>query len=107
MQDKELERQAAQLTADTGTIVRMLVLSGFQFTRLTSIRDATVGSMSRRALCDAVDYLTDGGYIELRTSAEGRPGRVADIPMESLEAKLTQKGRQLALHKLTDPLVDA
>ena len=46
------------------------------------------------------DYLADGGYLEVRTAAERRPARVADVPMESLEIKLTHKGKQLAYGKM-------
>ena len=104
MSDNNQRIQANQLAADTGAIVRTMMLASaeYEFLRLTAIRSG----MSNGAICSAVDYLADGGYIEVRTAAERRPARVADVPMESLEIKLTHKGKQLAYGKLDDPLVD-
>ena len=107
MHEKNLNLQASRLAGGTGTVVRTLMTgAGYNFMRLTMIRSAMAGAMSGGAICEAVDYLADGGYIEIRTAAEKRPARVADVPMESLELKLTPKGTQLALGMLDDPLVD-
>ena len=108
MSDNNQRIQANQLAADTGAIVRTMMLASaeYEFLRLTAIRSVMAGGMSNGAICSAVDYLADGGYLEVRTAAERRPARVADVPMESLEIKLTHKGKQLAYGKLDDPLVD-
>lgn len=45
----------------------------YNFMRLTMIRSAMAGAMSGGAICEAVDYLADGGYIEIRTAAENAP----------------------------------
>lgn len=107
MVDNSRKTWRAQLAANTGAVVRTLMTgAGYNFMRLTMIRSAMAGAMSGGAICEAVDYLADGGYIEVRTAAERRPARVADVPMESLEIKLTDKGKQLYGGDLQDPMVE-
>lgn len=108
MHEKNLSLQASQLAAGTGAVVRTLNMAGpdYEFTRLVKIQAAMAGGMSRSDICSAVDYLADSGYIEVQTVADHRAARVSSTPMESLEVKLTPKGKQLALGVLDDPLVD-
>lgn len=77
MSDNNQRIQANQLAADTGAIVRTMMLASaeYEFLRLTAIRSVMAGGMSTGAICSAVDYLADGGYIEVRTAAERAPRR--------------------------------
>ena len=108
MYEKNLNLQASRLAGGTGTVVRTLNMVGpdYEFMRLVKIQASTAGGMSRSDICSAVDYLADSGYIEVQTVADHRPARVSNTPMESLELKLTPKGKQLAHGMLDDPLVD-
>lgn len=59
MSDNNQRIQANQLAADTGAIVRTMMLASaeYEFLRLTAIRSVMAGGMSTGAICSAVDYL--------------------------------------------------
>lgn len=100
--------QAGELAADNGTIVRALALVGtdYQYTQLRRLQLALSGSLQRSAMCSAVNYLADSGYLAVRTVEDHRAASVSDLPMEDLEVKLTPKGTQLQRGLIKDPLVD-
>lgn len=110
MVEHELKQklQAGELAADNGTLIRALALVGndYQYTRLRSLHLALAGGMSRGAMCSAVNYLSDSGYLDVRTAEGHAVASVSDVPLEELEAKLTPKGAQLQRGVLKDPLVD-
>ena len=62
--------------------------------------------VSRGDLRTALDYLAESGYIAVRDIKDKKPIDVADAEMDSLECKLTPKGRRLAYGTESDPLVE-
>lgn len=106
--DLKQKLQAGELAADNGTIIRALALVGtdYQYTQLRRLQLALSGSLQRSAMCSAVNYLADSGYLAVRTVEEHKPSSVSDQPLEDLEVKLTPKGTQLQRGLVKDPLVD-
>ena len=106
--DLKQKLQAGELAADSGTLIRALAIVGtnYQYTRLRNLQLALAGGMSRSAMCSAVNYLSDSGYLDVRTTDGHEAASVSDVALEELEAKLTPKGTQLQRGAISDPLVD-
>lgn len=106
--DLKQKLQAGELAANNGTIIRALALVGndYQYAQLRRLQLALSGSLQRGAMCSAVNYLADSGYLAVRTVEEHKPSSVSDQPLEDLEVKLTPLGTQLQRGLVKDPLVD-
>ena len=55
---------------------------------------------------DAVNYLTESGYIRLRKAGSKESSTLADTEMQELEAKVTAEGIQIIACVRTDVCID-
>lgn len=99
--------EAGELAANTGSIIKALAITGFdyQYTRMRALQTALAATIDRSAMCSAIDYLADSGYILSRTVGDHTLASVSDILLEDLEIKLSPKGKRLQMGVEHDPLV--
>lgn len=100
--------RAGELAANNGTIIRTLGMLGldYQYLRLRVLQTALADSMGRAAMCSAINYLADSGYILVRTVDEHAPASVSDADPELLEIKLSPAGTRIQRGVEKDPLIE-
>lgn len=99
--------EAGELASNTGSIIKALAITGldYQYTRMRALQTALAATIDRSAMCSAIDYLADSGYILARTVEDHAPASVSDVMLEDLEIKLSPKGKRLQMGVERDPLV--
>lgn len=99
--------EAGELAANTGSVIKALAITGvdYQYIRARALGTALASTIDRSALCSAIDYLADSGYILVRTVEGHEPASVSDVLLEDLELKLSPKGKRLQMGAEKDPLV--
>lgn len=97
--------RAAQFVRNNGRVLACINILRDKFVPLVDAQYALEGVDKRRFL-DSVNYLSESGYIQLRTIAGKVAANLADEEFDKLEAKLTAKGIRLTTGNLIDELVD-
>lgn len=96
--------RAANFIENNGKVLRGINMLRTDFNKLSSIRSALCLSSSDFA--DCVNYLIEGGYVQIRCIDTRKPAELADFSMDELEGKLTKTGIQLLAGVIEDPCVN-
>jgi len=97
MEQTEMLRRMQQKTffKNNGMVLKAVNLLRDKYVSLSDVCYALHPSMNEAEFRDAVNYLTESGYI-----------RLADTEMQELEAKVTAEGIQIIACVRTDVCID-
>lgn len=96
--------KAGRFVKNNGEVLRNINLMHHKYLKLSDIR-YVLSAMPENEYTDSVNYLSISGYINLRHIKTKQPADIADVDYNEIEGKLTQKGINLLLGKITDELV--
>lgn len=108
MEQSEMLTRIRQKTffKNNGMVLKAVNLLRDKYVSLSDIGYALRPSMDESEFRDAVNYLTESGYIRLRHTATKQPTTLADAAMQELEAKVTADGIQIIACVRTDACID-
>ena len=95
---------AGNFVENNGAVLRAINMLGVKFNKLQELSYATY--IEKADFEVSADYLYESGYIHLRHIDTKKPTSLADTRFEKLEAKLTQKGKQLIAGVIQDECVE-
>lgn len=97
----------ARFYANNGIVIRRINLLRHKYIDLRSVCRVVEGEgVTASEFLDAVNYLSEEGYIELRYIAGKGETRFADADYRELEAKVSAKGIRLLAGGIHDELVE-
>jgi SOS response regulatory protein OraA/RecX len=105
MDNKILARMSIETEAErNGQIMRAIgMLAGYRFVALKQLRMAMAGEMSQDEVAQAINYLTDKGYLNTRTNDDKHlAASVSDAALDDLESKWTPRGKELMYGMIDD-----
>lgn len=97
--------KAARFIENNGRVLRTINILRHQYEQLKDIKFA-LDSLEESKYLDCINFLSEAGYIKLRTVAGKMPAAIEDTDYTQLEAKLTEKGIRLLSGHLVDEMVD-
>lgn len=100
--------RAGNFVHNNGRVLRTINILRTKFNKLTGVeRVLQEDGISEDEFMDAVNFLTDEGYIKLRlVSTKEEVQDIADNDYRSLEAKLTAKGIRLLAGGIEDNMIE-
>lgn len=106
----EIDRQklrAGNFVANNGQILRAINILRYKYNKLSSVQWAVHDNgVAEDEFLDAVNFLSQEGYIHLRRIADHVDGTLADNDFMELEAKVTAKGIRLLAGGIKDNMVE-
>ena len=90
---------------NNGRVLRTINIMRYKFEKLSEVHYA-LDDMPDDEYIDSLNYLFEAGYIQIRDIRSRQPAVLADVDMEHLEAKLTDKGIKLLAGKSMDELLE-
>ena len=106
-QKKLMERvQQSAFFRNNGIVLKAVNLLRDKYVALEDICNALEPSMTEAEFRDAVNYLTECGYIRLRDIESKEFTTLADSSMNMLEAKVTADGIKIIACVRTDECID-
>ncbi|MBQ8515622.1 MAG: type VI secretion protein [Ruminococcus sp.] len=108
MEQKELMQRMQQsaFARNNAMALKAINLLRDKYVALEDICNALQPSMTEPEFRDAVNYLTECGYIRLRDTETKSVTTLADAPMNALEAKVTADGIRIIACTRTDECID-
>jgi hypothetical protein len=110
LNDRELlkEMRTKAFVRNNGIVMRLINLCGFRhkYIALRSVWDVAQSDMGGQEYLDCINYLSQKGYIRLRTIKGKAVVELADAESTDLEAILTDMGIDLAGGAIKNPMVD-
>lgn len=108
MEQTEMLRRMQQKTffKNNGMVLKAVNLLRDKYVSLSDVCYALHPSMNEAEFRDAVNYLTESGYIRLRKAGSKESSTLADTEMQKLEAKVTAEGIQIIACVRTDVCID-
>ncbi len=91
---------------NNGMTLKAINLLRDKYVALEDICNALEPSMTESEFRDAVNYLTECGYIRLRDRESKEISTLADAAMNALEAKVTADGIRIIACTRTDECID-
>jgi hypothetical protein len=108
--NRELEKRrlrAGAFTVNNGRILCTINLLREKYNALRSVEKGVRSEgIDRQDFIDSIHFLTEEGYINLRTIENHVPAILADTDYQLLEAKVTGKGIRLLGGGLEDNMID-
>lgn len=106
MDDKELlhKMRAAEFRENNGYVLRVINILRHTYEKLASVKSA-LEDMDEGDFLDSINFLSEEGYIRLRSTSGKVETALADADYRDLEAKVTAKGIRLLGGELIDKLV--
>lgn len=89
---------------NNGAVLRAINMLGVKYNKLQELSYATYIDKSDFEI--SADYLYESGYIHMRHINTEKPTSLADTRFDMIEAKLTQKGKQLIAGVIRDECVE-
>ncbi len=106
-QKKLMERvQQSAFFRNNGIVLKAVHLLRGQYIALKDICSALEPSMTETEFWDAVNYLSECGYIQLRDKESKQLTTLADTSMNMLEAKVTADGIRIISCTRKDECID-
>lgn len=108
LEQKELMQRMQQSAffRNNGMVLKAVNLLRDKYVALEDICNALEPSMTEAEFRDAVNYLTECGYIRLRDVESKQFTTLADASMNTLEAKVTADGIKIIACVRTDECID-
>lgn len=108
LEKKELMERMQQnaFFRNNGVVLKAVNLLRDKYVALEDICHALEPSMTESEFRDAVNYLTECGYIRLRDSETKQLTTLADASMNVLEAKVTADGIKIIACVRRDECID-
>lgn len=97
--------KAGRFVKNNGEVLRNINLMHHKYLKLSDIK-YVLADMPEHEYTDSINYLSMSGYITLRHIKTKQPADIADVDYNEIESKLTQKGINLLLGRITDELVE-
>ena len=98
--------QQSAFARNNGVVLKAINLLRDKYVALEDICHALEPSMTESEFRDAVNYLTECGYIRLRETETKQLTTLADTPMHALEAKVTADGIRIIACVRNDECID-
>ncbi|MEG0491445.1 MAG: type VI secretion protein [Hydrogenoanaerobacterium sp.] len=107
MNNEELlkKMRAARFIENNGRVLRTINILRHKYEQLKDIRFA-LDDLEEAGFLDCINFLTEAGYIKLRSVASKACSAIEDADYTLLEAKLTEKGIRLLSGQLADDMVE-
>lgn len=87
-------------------VLRAINMLRTQYVKIKDLEYGLAPDIAASEITDSVNYLLEGGYIHLRDIEYHKPVTdLADAEINTLEAKLTQKGIQFLNGKISDECI--
>lgn len=97
----------ARCYESNGRVLRRINIIRTGYVSLTTVeRVVSDEGVRPNEYTDAINYLSEEGYIHLRRISGHAPAELADTDWQSLEAKVSAKGIRLLAGTVSDPLVE-
>lgn len=96
--------QSGNFIHNNGRVIRTINLLKDKYAKLSEVQYGC-GTISHGELRESLDFLSEEGYIRLRTVSEHLPSALSDADFENLEAKVTGKGFRLLWGNIKDQMV--
>lgn len=108
LEQKEIMERMKQkaFARNNGIALKSINLLREKYVALEDVCSAVEPSMTEAEFRDAVNYLTECGYIRLRDRESKEITTLADAPMNALEAKVTADGIRIIACARTDECID-
>lgn len=108
MENREMQNRIRQskFIRNNGAVLRAANVLRIKFIPITDLRYALAESVDEPELIDSINYLAEGGYLELRNIRSREPAELADVPPEDIEVKLTADGIRLLAGKKRDDCIE-
>lgn len=97
--------KAGRFVKNNGTVLRNINMMHHQYLKLSDIK-YVLEDVPENEYTDSINYLSESGYIKLRHIKTKQVADIADVDYNEIESKLTQKGINLLLGRITDELVE-
>ena len=97
--------KAGRFVRNNGRVLRTINIMRYKFERLSEVHYA-LDDIPDNEYFDSLNYLFEAGYIQIRHTKSRQTASLADIDIEQLEAKLTDKGIKLLAGRSFDELVE-
>lgn len=97
--------KAGRFIKNNGKVLRTINIMRYKFEKLSEVHYA-LDDMPESEYFDSLNYLYEAGYIQIRHIKSRQEATLADIDIEELEAKLTDKGIKLLAGRIFDELVE-
>lgn len=104
----EVDRmKQARFVAANGQILMRINILRYKYVALTTVEKVvTQEGIKPNEFMDAVNYLSEAGYIHLRGIMSHETAALADSDYKDLEAKVTAHGIRLLAGGIADSLVE-
>lgn len=106
MENRDLlqKMRAAEFRENNGYVLRVINILRHNYEKLAAVEMA-LEDMDEGSFLDSINFLSEEGYIRLRSIAGKIETSLSDADYHDLEAKVTAKGIRLLGGELTDKLV--
>lgn len=108
MEAKEMTERIRQkkFFRNNGIVLKGINLLRTKYVQLSELRYALEPVLSESELRDSVNYLSESGYINLRSINSKHPTTLADSEFEEIEAKVSADGIKIIACAKTDECID-
>ena len=108
MDNKELTDRIRQkkFFRNNGMVLKGINMLRTKYVLLSDLRYALEPNLTESELLDSINYLSEGGYINTRSSRTKQETTLADCPFEELEAKVSHEGIQIIACTRTDDCIE-
>ena len=99
--------RAGNFIKNNGRVLKTINILRYRYNKLSGVQSALHSEgVSEDEFLDAVNFLAEEGYIELREIATREIAKLADIEYEMIEAKVTAKGIRFLAGGLEDNMIE-
>lgn len=97
--------KAGRFIRNNGRVLRTINILRYKFEKLSEVQYA-LDDMPENEYLDSLNYLFESKYIQLRHIRSKQPAELADVDLDELEAKLTDRGIKLLAGEIFDNMVE-
>lgn len=97
--------RASEFKRNNAKVLLVINILRHQFESLPDVRYA-LDKMDESKFLDSINFLSEEGYIKLRTIDRHQDTTIADTDYDQLEAKVTSKGIRLLAGEIVDLQVE-
>ncbi|MBE6855866.1 MAG: type VI secretion protein [Ruminococcus sp.] len=108
MEEREMTERIRQkkFFKNNGIVLKGINLLRTKYVQLSELRYALEPTITESELRDSINYLSESGYIKLRTINSKQETTLADSDFENVEAKVSADGIKIIACVKTDECID-
>ncbi len=107
MNDINKKLRAGNFKKNNGLVLRTINILRYKYNKLSGVQSVLENNgVAEDEFLDAVNFLSEEGYIHLREIAGKEPAALSDSDYNTLEAKVTSKGIRLLAGGIDDNMIE-